>query len=37
VVLSTSKALEFADYLADVLNAITEVDEFTSGMTYDNF
>lgn len=31
------KGLEFDDYLADILNAITEVDEFTSGMTYDNF
>ena len=32
-----SKVLEFADYLAGIFNAITEVDEFTSGMTYDNF
>ena len=32
-----SKGRELADYLADILNAIIEVDEFINGMTFDTF
>lgn len=32
-----SKGREIADYLADIMNAIQEVEEFTAGMSYDAF
>lgn len=32
-----SKGREIADYLADIVNAIAEVEEFTQGMTFDDF
>lgn len=32
-----SKGREIADYLGDILNAIIEVEEFISGMSYDVF
>ncbi len=28
---------EWGDYLTDILQAVSEVDEFTHGMTYNNF
>jgi uncharacterized protein with HEPN domain len=32
-----SKGRELADYLADILTAIIEVDQFIAGMTFDQF
>lgn len=32
-----SKGREMADYLDDIRNAIIEVNEFTSGMNYEDF
>lgn len=32
-----SKGRERSDYLADILNAMIEIDEFISGMTFDAF
>ena len=32
-----SKGRELADYLADILNATTEVESFIAGMTFDQF
>jgi uncharacterized protein with HEPN domain len=32
-----SKGRELSDYLADIHNAIVEVDEFTKGMAFDTF
>lgn len=32
-----SKKRELTDYLADILNAINEIDEFTAGMSFDVF
>ncbi len=32
-----SKGREIADYLADIVNAIVEIEEFTNGMSFDVF
>ncbi len=32
-----SRVRDVADYLADILNAIAEAEEFTRGMDYDTF
>jgi len=32
-----SKGREIADYLADIITAVDEIEEFTHGMNYDNF
>jgi uncharacterized protein with HEPN domain len=32
-----SKGRELSDYLQDILAAIVEIEEFTSGMTFDDF